>query len=292
MKQQLSILIPTYNDVCTPLVEQLHVQATRIGGLQFEILVADDGSTEQTAVEANRAINKLSGCRLIERGFNSGRSAIRNFLAREAQYHWLLFIDSHMSVISDRFLIDYLEAEIDEVAFGGYRVGEGPASNLRYRYEKASEHMHTAKQRRLKPYQDFHTSNFLIRRDVMLAHPLDERFTHYGYEDVLFGKQLRQAGIRISHPDNPVGFDRFESNDRFLAKTEESLRTLYEFRDDLHGYSRLLTFVSGIHLGIVMDTIRLWHRIFSRLERRNLCGTHPSLKILSLYRLGFYLSLK
>ena len=60
MKQEqnaLSILIPTYNYCCLSLVESLHAQATAQDGLSFEILVADDGSTDTATVTANRAIS-------------------------------------------------------------------------------------------------------------------------------------------------------------------------------------------------------------------------------------------
>ena len=123
----------------------------------------------------------------------------------------------------------------------------------------------------------------------MLAHPFDERFRHYGYEDVLLGKVLHQHHIPIEHIDNPLGFSHFETNAEFVAKTEEGLHTLYQFRDDLRGYSRLLTFVSGIHIPLILSLIRLWHRLFRKAERRNLCGSRPSLWVFKLYRLGYYL---
>jgi hypothetical protein len=126
----------------------------------------------------------------------------------------------------------------------------------------------------------------------MLQYPFDERFRHYGYEDVLLGKVLRQHHVPIMHIDNPVGFCIFESNPDFVSKTEEGLRTLYQFRSDLRGYSRLLTFISGIHISLILTLIRLWHRMFGATERRNLCGSRPSLFIFKLYRLGYFLSLK
>ena len=126
----------------------------------------------------------------------------------------------------------------------------------------------------------------------MREHPFDERFRHYGYEDVFFGKVLRQHKIPILHIDNPLGFCTFENNADFVAKTEEGLRTLHQFRDDLRGYSRLLTFVSGIHLPVVLSVIRLLHRLFGAAERRNLCGNNPSLTVFKYYRLGYFLTLK
>ena len=123
----------------------------------------------------------------------------------------------------------------------------------------------------------------------MLAHPFDERFRHYGYEDVIFGKQLRAAHIAITHIDNPMGFCTFESNPDFVTKTEEGLHTLHQFRNDLKGYSRLLTFIDGIHIPLVLSIIRLFYYLFGGIIRRNICGTHPSLRLFNLYKLGYFL---
>ena len=59
MKQELSILIPTYNDVCTELVGKLCAQAKAIDRLDYEIIVADDGSTDSDCTEANQAIESM-----------------------------------------------------------------------------------------------------------------------------------------------------------------------------------------------------------------------------------------
>ena len=60
MKQQLSILIPTYNYACLPLVKELYRQATAIVGLNFEILVAEDGSSDARTMATNEHIKDLS----------------------------------------------------------------------------------------------------------------------------------------------------------------------------------------------------------------------------------------
>ena len=289
----LSILIPTYNDLCVKLVDDLRQQAEATG-IVYEILVSDDGSTDTSVVAENKEIAKWEHCQYLIQSKNIGRAAIRNLLVREAHYDWLLFIDSDMTIVCPNFISKYISQEDAVVIDGGVSIGgdaDALKENLRYRYEKASEHEHTVKIRQQNPYRDFHTANFLIRRDLMLSHPFDERFRYYGYEDVLFGKQLRADHIAITHIDNPMGFYTFEKNPDFVCKTEEGLRTLHQFRDELRGYSRLLTLIEGIHFPLILSFIRLSHRLFGGLIRRNLCSSHPSLRLFSLYKLGYFLSL-
>ena len=292
--KELSILIPTYNDRCVTLVSSLRQQAEALG-IVYEILVADDGSDDSAVVSYNETINQWEHCRYLVQPVNQGRAAIRNVLAREARFDTLLFLDSDTMITNDRFLARYLQIGAEPVVVGGITIEGDPVilrHNLRYRYEKAEEQHHTAAMRQHSPYQHIRTTNLLIRHEVMLQHPFDERFRYYGYEDVLLGKVLRQAQVPIVHIDNPIGFCTFESNPNFVAKTEESLRTLHQFRADLRGYSRLLTFVGGIHIPAILALIRLWHRLFGKAEKWNLCGPHPSLFIFKLYRLGYFLSLR
>ncbi len=284
--RELSILIPTFNDPCSTLVGNLQQQAEELG-ISYEILVADDGSTQQNVLEENRSINALPHCQLIERRVNAGRAAIRNFLAQQARYAWLLFIDSDMVVCRNDYLKKYASCEETPIVDGGVVIGSCKPGNLRSQYEKAAENQHTYEKRQLSPYRDFHTANFMIQRALMTEHPFDERFRNYGYEDVLFGKAMEQASVPIMHIDNPMSFEIFEENEHFISKTEEGLRTLYEFRQELQGYSRLLDRVQNLPAA----PIRWWHRLFGAIERKHLTGRHPSLWVFYLYKIGYFLSL-
>ncbi len=293
-KRELSVLIPTYNQVCLPLVRLLS-ELLQAEGISHEILVADDGSTDEKTIAENRAIDELPCCRYIIRKKNVGRAAIRNFLVQESSFKYLLLIDSDMTILSDKFVHRYINCTGDDVVDGGVAIHgdeEVLKGNLRYLYEKSVEADHSAPERQKNPHQHLHTANLLVRRDIMIRCPFDERFRHYGYEDVLLGKLFHRKLIKVEHIDNPLGFCTFESNAEFMDKTEEGLRTLFRFQKELKGYSRMLTFVSGIHIGIIKLFIRLWHRLFGKMERRNLCSSHPSLKLFQLYRLGYFLSLK
>jgi len=289
--KDISILIPTYNHVCVELVSTLQQQASQLP-ISYEIIVADDGSTLAPTIEGNKAINEYTNSRYIELPENIGRAAIRNFLVKKASQPWLLFIDSDMVVRHPDFLRRYVETPNEEAVWdGGINVG-GDAKllshNLRYQYERANEHLHTADRRQQEPYRDFHTANFMVSRQLMTKCPFDLRFRHYGYEDVLFGMQLEKRHIPINHIDNPLSFEVFEENEQFLSKTEEGLRTLYTFRQELKAGSRLLQRVE--HLGWLMPLLRLYHQTTNKLERRFLLR-HPSLFLFSLYRLGYYATL-
>lgn len=284
--RELSILIPTFNDPCSTLVGNLQQQAEELG-ISYEILVADDGSTQHNVLEENRSINALPHCQLIERRVNAGRAAIRNFLAQQARYAWLLFIDSDMVVCRNDYLRKYASCEETPIVDGGVVIGTCIPGNLRSMYEKAAESEHTYEERQQSPYRDFHTANFMIQRALMIEHPFDERFRNYGYEDVLFGKAMEQAGVPILHIDNPMSFEIFEENEHFVSKTEEGLRTLYQFRHELKGYSRLLDRAQTLP----RTPIRWWHQLFGAMERRHLTGRHPSLWVFKIYKTGYFLSL-
>lgn len=262
--------------------------------MEYEIIVADDGSTDSNVTEANARIADMQQCRYIATGSNRGRAAIRNFLAGQSRFGRLLFMDCDIELPDDRFLQRYAACDTGTVVYGGVRTEGTPAlarTNIRYIYEHAAEPHHTAQERNKRPYKSFRTTNFSIDRDTMLAHPFDERFRHYGYEDVFFGKELRRHGITIRHIDNPVVIRDFEPNDVFIAKTEEGLRTLHDFRDELNGYSNMLDAIKRMRHFIPTVVVKAWHRAFGQMERRHLCGQRPSQIIFNMYRLGYYMSL-
>jgi len=293
MIESLSILIPTYNYACVELVKALHKQASAIEGLSyFEIFVVDDGSTDKQSIKQNMEIRSIRHCRYRLRANNKGRASTRNELARDSKGEWLLFIDSDMVIRNGDYLRSYVEMSEADVTYGGYDINGDKAllkGNLRYKYESEYEGNRSASKRREHPYEDFHTSNFLVRRAIMTAYPLDERFVGYGYEDVIWGKTLKKAGINIRHIDNPVSFEIFERNIEFLLKTIEGVTTLVKFSDELRGYSRILS---------ISERLRKWHlakpfsRIFRIVEepiKYNLIGNKPRIFLFNIYKVGIYL---
>ncbi len=300
MIKSLSILIPCFNSTCFELVKTLQLQAYLLCknpqiGLQYEIIVADDGSTDSSIIKANSQINSIENCSYILRKENSGRAIIRNFLAKSSKNEWLLFIDSDMIVNSQDYLSRYVKTENDEITYGGYIIPKDKKelkSNLRYLYEKKNDKNSSAKKRQEDPFKDFHTSNFLIRRDLMLEYPLDNRFKQYGYEDVLFGKTLQINNKKILHIDNPVSFEKFEENSAFIAKTEEAMMTLASFKEDLKGYSSLIDIEENLNRFYLLPLIRFSFKVAKKVIKKNLTGNKPSVFLFNIYKLGTYCCLK
>ena len=302
----LSILLPSYNNVCVSLVQVLQRQADALRGkldkpFRYEIIVADDCSTDAACIDANRVIGDMLHCRYLRMEQNVGRAQIRNVLISESRGDYVLLIDSDLFLCDDNYLYKYATLTAD-VVYGGTRIGgkgfamvddeantENLKGNLRYIYEKKAEPSHRAAFRQLRPNQEISVCNLYARRDIMEAHPFDSRFKAYGYEDVLFGKRLAESGIEVTHIDNPVLINEFESNSVFVKKTEEAILTLCRFEQDLEGYSNLKTKVTSLGRYIPLSLFRLWHRIMKNKEKRNLTGSKPSLLLFKLYKLGFFL---
>lgn len=286
----LSILLPVYNCHCRALVTELQRQCVECG-TEFEIIVADDGSSVTSYVEHNLRIERLEGVRYITRKQNVGRSAIRNFLISQARGEWLLFIDGDLTLDNPHFIRRYLQTK-SNVVVGGIRIGGDPdiwKDNLRYRYEKAYGQKNTPQDRQCHATKHFRTTNFLAHKDIMMEHSFDENFVQYGYEDVLFGKSLAMDHIAITHIDNPITLDFFESNSEFLDKTEQSLRTLYTFRNQLKGYSQLLETADKIKKLHLQKLVNAVYFLVGQRIKKHLQGNNPSIFLFNVYKLMYYI---
>lgn len=296
MITELSILLPAFNTSCYQLVQHLLNQLEQqqvVENLQYEIVVAEDGSTDQATIDENSKIEGFPNCRHIIRTTNAGRSTIRNFLAQQAKYEWLLFIDSDMDIGKD-FVSKYLLLDNVHVVYGGYVPQQDEKQwqgNLRYLYETTNLSAHTCEERLKHPYKDFHTSNFLTKRSTLLLYPFNEHIQEYGYEDVLWGKTLKEKGVPITHIDNPVIFAIFEDNPSYLQKTETALHTLFKFKEDLQDYSRLLATAQRLQKIKMSEIVKMVFSICKKSFQKNLTSTHPSLTIFKFYKLGYFLSI-
>lgn len=287
----LSILIPTYNYDITQLAGDLHHQATDLG-IEFEIIVMEDGSEKY--VDENSTICQLQNCRHVILDKNIGRSCIRNRLAEESKYDYLLFLDCDARVPNQNFLYKYLAFCKEPCVVLGGRIYDDkntdPQHSLLRKYgtEKERNDLKNLKQRHQYPV--FTSPNFLIARSIFLKVRFDESIVGYGHEDTIFGVRLNELNVDFNFIDNPVVHIGLESNSVFIKKTEESISKLYQlFVSDkypsLKEASKILNVFCRLQKLHMVSLLSLKFDLLKPLFIANLRGRNPSLVIYDLYKL-------
>jgi glycosyltransferase involved in cell wall biosynthesis len=182
----LSIVIPAHNRarLLSRTLETLTDQT--LPAELYEILVADDGSTDGTAAMVQAWSARDPRVRLLHSAVNRGGSTARNEGIRHARGEIVVFVDSDVFVRPD-FLAQHLDLHRRAPA---PVVGRGPVvlvPDLRFPRRT---------RRTLSPaYLD--TANASVPRGELLAAGLfDERFNPWGWGDFDLGFRLRRRGLR------------------------------------------------------------------------------------------------
>lgn len=289
----ISILIPTRNYDCRPLVETLHRQLLQ-AHVEGEIILGDDSSDPRYA-QLYDSLQQEGLIRLVRPTTHLGAGRMRNDLAQQAEGDQLLIIDSDTMPASDSFVVDYLQAAHPErVVVGGFRYPtERPSSDrlLRYKYGHKIETRSLA-ERQQAPADAFVSMSFLVPRHIFL----DEGFPAemgMGYEDAYFGYRLAERGVAITHIDNPVIHALKETSDQFLDTTERYVENLYRHRALLAPYPiRLLQLYLRLERTRLVPLLGSLAPLLKPLLRRQLTSRHPSLRLFALYKLLYLCSLR
>jgi glycosyltransferase involved in cell wall biosynthesis len=251
----LSVCIPVYNSRIDELIKALHYQKQKLK-YQVEIVVIDDASAGEYR-KTNRLLSIYID-KYIELDKNVGRSRIRNLFRQHVSSQYLLFIDSDSVIDNSEYLKKYLEIlekHEGEVIVGGssYSVQKPDKTKiLRWKYGREVESQ-KAERRNINPFASFKTNNVLIPKEILKETPFEESLTGYGHEDTLMGYRLKKAGVGIIHIDNYVINKELDSNEEFLNKSKEAVKSLFkalgitggdpEFIKDV----KLLMWVSGLY---------------------------------------------
>jgi glycosyltransferase involved in cell wall biosynthesis len=211
----ISVLIASFGHDVEALCQAVFAQATA-AGIPFEIIVSDDRPQGNP--------HPPSHARYMAQPVNLGRAENRNFLARQAQYPYLLFLDADAE-IPEGFVQGYLNhLRPDTVLVGG--TGYSPKApglhqQLRWNYGRQREEI-PASRRNQRPYRSFSTFNFLIPASIFEQHPLVHTGP-YGHEDTLLGLALQAQKISLIHLNNPAIHLGLDDNGIFLQKTRTAL---------------------------------------------------------------------
>ena len=280
----LSVLIPAYDFNCRPLVEALSRQADGLGA-ECEIVVANDASPRFQ--DEIRSVAALPHVRYLEQKVNQGRSRIRDFLADEARYPYLIFLDGDARMIDDAFLQRYLACcrpsccVLGGIAYDAVLPDE--AYRLHWTYGRLRES-------RLQERGVFTPFNFMIDKKLFNRIRFDEEIVGYGYEDALFGARLKDVA-EVTFIRNPLIHAGLNDAASYLERTRQACRTLLSLSerytsDYIASFSRLWWAYKHLRrLGLVPGAAAVFRRWAPAITRQ-LSGRHPRMFLLDLYKLG------
>ncbi len=202
----LSVVIPTRDK--RPLLERTlaALRAQDLGGRAWEIVVVNDGSTDDTGdALARLARDAVPPLRIVTPTANVGRAAARNLGWQKATGRWVLFLDDDI-VVPEGLLSAHLE-----VLGGDPRLGTiGPAATDPAIVD--APHFHYLDSRGVAklpagpaPARYFVTQNAAVPREALAAvGGFDEGFSAYGFEDMDLGFRLEDWGVRFQVLPRPV----------------------------------------------------------------------------------------
>ena len=265
-------------------MKDLHSQGLTLG-MNFEIIVADDHSPAPDA--ANEGINHLAFAKYVYLPKNLGRSGCRNWLAQNAQYPYLLFIDGDMGIRHQDFLRKYLDclAENRVVCGGHFYDTLRPEEKylLHWTYGRNREERPAIERNRM-PYQGFVPSNFVIPKIVFNAIKFDETIIGYGHEDTLFGETLQKMSVEVTHIDNGLAHLGLSTNTEFLDKVDVAIHNLH-FLEEKYNFTATKLQQTAKKVRFLAPILRIFPLKF--LRKRIISKHH--LFMLDLYKLLKYL---
>ena len=191
---RVSVVIPVYNGESTLRECLTRLAESHYGN--FETLVIDDGSTDQSA-----SIAAEFSARVIPTSGRVGPAAARNLGARMAAGDFLFFIDADVMVRPEtlRLLAESFErGDVDGLC--GVQTAHMRYTNLASQYKNLWMRWTYLRQTGDVPL--FYTTAAAIRREAFLrVGGFDQGYATPDVEDTAFGQKLARLGIRVRvHP--------------------------------------------------------------------------------------------
>lgn len=213
---KISIVMTTYNRA-GHLRRALRSHLGQTEG-DFEIVVADDGSTDETpaVVEEFRELAPFDVSYVRQEHLGFRRAACANLGIRATRYDWLLFTDCDSLAFPDLVATHRQFARPDRMLCGGYLrldknttralddadaessrftkfVDEEGQRELRRKHRRARWEILTRRRRR--PHN--HGLNFSVSREALLRiNGYDEEYEGWGSADGDVRERLRAVGVR------------------------------------------------------------------------------------------------
>ncbi|GEN72334.1 glycosyltransferase family 2 protein [Chryseobacterium lathyri] len=205
----ISVIIPTYNRVDTLFKCLHHLENQSIGTENYEVIIVDDCSTDNTQEFCKNYTLKSKNVRYIRNDKNLGQATTRNVGIRVSKGDIVLFLDNDL-LMSNTFLeahlklykvkqneniaivsnVTYQPNDLDKTNFGRFIQSRA----IGYRSEKYMRGIDVSD----LPSNFFAGGGSSCKKDDAFKIGLfEEGLKKYGSEDELFGYRLRKAGFKI-----------------------------------------------------------------------------------------------
>ena len=284
----VSILIPVYNCDVVKLVNDLEFQAVKLG-IPFEIVCIDDNSSEHYH---NHSLTEKENIVWAELNENKGRSIVRNLLAEKSKYENLIFLDCDMGVVSDHFIEDYIKlSSTEKVIIGGVSYTAKPpvenSKRLHWKYGSNRESQ-SVNERVKHPYTSFMSGNFFVKKEVFNLICFDETIKGYGHEDTLFGIELKNSGVAISHINNPLQHLGLEDANVFLDKSVNAITNLAILikAGKIDQTVKIFRYYNLLKKCFVLPLFSIFYKGSKNRWLGNLSSKNPNIMYLDLLKLG------
>ncbi|MDQ2961579.1 MAG: glycosyltransferase family 2 protein [Pseudomonadota bacterium] len=252
-----SIVVPTYNRI-DMLGRVLAALGHQQDAPDFEVVVIDDGSTDDTVERMDRNLAEARSAFPIRFASqaNSGPGRARNHGVTLARGRYVIFIGDD-TVPESRFLAERARVHRESgddglVACLGY-TGWPPAERvtafmdyindygLQFGY-KLIEH------NAVVPFNFFYTSNISLSRQLLAHNPFDTTFAAAAWEDIelafrldAIGLKIRYNALAVARHYHPTTVDSFSRRQYMVGK---SGAILYEKHPELADLLRVTELVA------------------------------------------------
>lgn len=193
-----------------------------------EFILLDDGSASAELVSNVVSAAQATGApaRVIVCGENIGRARGRNRLIAEAQGDYVLFLDADMLPDTSAFLsvwLGVIETQEPRVAFGGLSLVHAARTTDTALHHAlfARSDCQPARHRARRAAQATASSNLLVERAFLQAHPFDDNFTGWGFEDTDWALDVSRIED-IMHVDNPATHAGLDDVTTLMRKASEA----------------------------------------------------------------------
>lgn len=295
---QLSIIMPAYNAGKYIRKGLQSIYNQKINHNEFEVIIVNDGSTDNTLQVANEFANKYANLKVINQE-NQGLSCARNAGLKGASGKWVWFIDAD-DWIEDRFLEDintFLESRQEQVLMFKIREcreNDGAILRERKSYNESAITECSGPQMILNEVEKGISVNlamhFIIQRDY-----LEKTNIHFVpgllHEDIEFAHRILIFADRVAYVPR-VSYvyllrttGSITTTEQLMSRRIESLCKILLLQFDLLKHVHTAIQRKAARRAITGTYSELWHR------KQNGQETAESNRMLKKYKLNiaFYM---